>query len=262
MQLNSSNYFSAEAMQTYMSTSQFKQFDACQSSAVAILNGQYDDEIEAFIEGLYFETIICGHREQFEEEYAERILSGRGATKGEPKANYRAVVASANAFLRQPAFIDILARCEQQTILTGLIAGVPFKCKIDFFDRSTLSEWDAKCMRNFQKVYNEREGHYEAWYFERGYHYQAAIERELIRQNFGGSGQFGLIAASKEPVPNVSWLVFADEVMDNAIEIVKEFAPKYAAIKRCDRAPEPCGICDYCKQTIILTEPREIIEYE
>lgn len=262
MELNSSNYFSPEAMRHYMSTSQFKAFEGCEAAALAQLNGQYDDEIEAFIEGRYFEAIICGKKEQFEQENADVILSSRGESKGQPKSNYRSVIESANAFLRQPAFRDIIERCEQQTILTGEIAGVPFKTKIDFFDRATLSEWDSKCMRDFKKIFNEREGHYESWYFARGYHYQAAIERELIRQNFGGSGEFGLIAATKEPVPRVDWLVFGEEVLDNAIEIVKAFAPKYDAIKRGEIEPEHCGICEYCRETVILTEPNQIIEYE
>lgn len=262
MNLTESNYFSSEAMLHYMSTSQFKQFEDCEARAMAILRGDIDDERDAFIEGRYFEAIICGKRAEFEAEYADQIISSRGETKGQPKSNYRAVIESANAFLRQPAFSEIVSTCEQQKILTGEIAGIPFKCKLDFFDPKTLSEWDSKCMKDFKHLFDEKEFHYAAWYFVRGYHYQAAISRELIRQNFGSAGQCGLIAATKEPIPDVSWTVFDDSVLDNALEIVETFAPKYAAIKRGEIEPERCEKCDYCKQTKLLEEPEQILVYE
>jgi len=262
MNLTEQNYFSAEATAQYMSQSQFKDFDQCEARAMAILRGDVSDEKEAYIEGRYFEAIICGKREEFEAEYADQILSSRGATKGEPKANFRSVIASAEAFMRQPAFSDIVSRCEQQKILTGEIAGVPFKCKLDFFDPETLSEWDSKCMRDFKRLYDEGECHYAAWFFVRGYHYQAAISRELIRQNFGDVGVCGLIAATKEVVPDVAWIVFDDSVLDNALEIVETFAPTYAAIKLGEIEPERCERCDWCRQTKLLTEPEQILVYE
>ena len=262
MNLIESNYFSAEAMLHYMSTSQFKQFEDCEARAMSILRGEVVDEREAFIEGHYFEAIITGRRAEFEAENAETIISSRGEAKGQPKSNYRAVIESANAFTRQPAFSDIIDRCEQQKILTGIIAGVPFKCKLDFFDAETLSEWDSKCMRNFERIFDEKELHYAAWYFVRGYHYQAAISRELIRQNFGSAGACGIIAATKEAVPDVAWIVFDDSVLDNALEIVAAFAPKYAAIKRNEVEAERCEKCDWCKQTKTLTEPDQVLVYE
>lgn len=262
MNLTEQNYFSAESMAHYMSTSQFKQFEDCEARAMSILRGEIDDERDAFIEGRYFEAIICGKRAEFEAEYADQIISSRGETKGQPKANFRNVIESASAFLRQPAFAEIVNTCEQQKILTGLIAGVPFKCKLDFFDPVTLSEWDSKCMKDFKPLFDEKEFHYAAWYFVRGYHYQAAISRELIRQNYGDVGMCGLIAASKEPVPDVSWTVFDDSVLDNALEIVATFAPKYAAIKLGMVEPERCEKCDYCKQTKLLEEPEQILVYE
>ena len=262
MILTESNYFSAEAMTAFMSQSQFKQFEQCEERAMAILNGKLEDEKDAFVEGRYFESIICGKQAEFEAENADQILSGRGATKGPPKSNFKSVIESASAFLRQPEFAEIVTKCEQQKILTGEIAGVPFKCKLDFFDKETLSEWDAKCMKDFKRLFDEKEFHYAEWYFVRGYHYQAAISRELIRQNFGDVGVCGLIAATKEAVPDVAWIVFDDSVLDNALEIVETFAPKYAAIKRGEIEPERCETCDWCKQTKLLLEPEQILVYE
>ena len=121
MNLTHENYFSPESMAYYMSQSQFKQFDDCEAKAYAILNGEIDDDKECFIEGRYFEAIICGKRAEFEAEYKQLLISSRGRTKGDPKSNYLDVVQAAEAFMRQPAFQEIVARCEQQVILTGVM---------------------------------------------------------------------------------------------------------------------------------------------
>ncbi len=262
MELSKDNYFSQEANATFMSQSQFKLFEDCEAAAKAELDGEYSSFIDAFLEGNYFEAIVCGQRAQFEANHAEEIISSRGETKGQPKANYKSVISASEAFLRQPAFQSIIARCEQQLILTGEIAGFPFKCMIDFFDHATNSEWDLKCMRDFKNIFNERERHYEAWYYGRGYHYQAAITRELIRQNFGSVGDCGIVAATKEPNPDVAWIVFDNERLDLALDIVKEFTPRYARIKRGQVVPDMCGICPYCREHKILVAPELINEYE
>ncbi len=260
MILTHDNYFSKEAMIEYMSQSQFKAFESCENSALAELNGMYSIERDAFIEGSFFEAIICGKRELFEMEHPEMIAK-TGANKGFLKANFQKVLMCADRFLQEKFFTDIIAKCEQQVILTGEIAGVKFKTCIDFFDRATLSEWDSKLMKDFGRLYNEKERHYEAWYFGRGYHYQAAIERELIRQNFGSYGTCGLIAATKQDTPDVGCYVFSDEVLDNALEIVETFAPKYDAIKKGLAQPERCESCKWCRQTKTITEPTVIYDY-
>ena len=84
----------------------------------------------------------------------------------------------------------------------------------------------------------------------------------MIRQNFGSVGVCGLIASTKEPEPDVEWLVFDNDVLDNALEIVKAYAPKFNAIKAGIEVPERCEVCDFCRRTKRLSEPRIIVEYE
>lgn len=246
----------------YMSTSQFKAFEECEAAALAELFGTYNrQEKECFTEGKLFESIICGNVNKFIEEHPE-MVSNRGTTKGELKSNYKNILVSAEAFLDQPVFTEIIARCEQQVIVTGEIAGIKFKGCVDFYDPKTGNGYDAKCVKDLKKLYSESDGFFVNWYFARGYHYQAAIYRELIRQTFKKVGRQHLIVATKESVPNVEYYQFTDEILDNAMEIIEQFAPHYNKIKKGIGYAEQCGKCDYCKSAKLIEEPVIIGEYE
>lgn len=262
MELNHDNYFSPEAMMEYMSTSQFKAFESCEAAALANLKGEWlPEDKECFLEGKYFEACICGQKKEFLDSHPE-MVSSRGSTKGELKSNSRGIANAVDSFSKQPLIMDVISRCMQQVIVTGVIADIEFKGCIDFFDPLTGDGYDAKLMRDFKKVYSTIDGCHVNWYFARGYHYQAAIYRELIRQTFGYTGRQHLIASTKENVPDTAFLQFTDEILDNAMEIVAEFAPRYDAIKRGEVPPNRCEHCDYCKSTKIITEYEMIEEYE
>lgn len=67
-------------------------------------------------------------------------------------------------------------------------------------------------MKDFSDTYSEPEGRRVAWWQNFGYHYQAAIYCELVRQTFS------LIAASKETVPDVAYIKFDNEYLRTNIE--------------------------------------------
>ena len=71
-----------------------------------------------------------------------------------------------------------------------------------------------------------------------------------------------MIAATKETVPNVAYICFTDTLLDYALEIVEEFAPRYDAIKRGEAQPKRCEHCDYCKETKIIKDCAMIGEYD
>lgn len=262
MNLTHDNYFSPEAMSFYMSTSQFKAFERCEAAALAELRGEPSEDKQAYKEGRFFEACLSGEDALFISQNPD-MVSSRGTTKGDLKANYIKVVNSVEAFRRQPMFMDILNRCESQVIVTGEIAGVPFKGCIDFLDTETLNGYDTKCMRGFDKVYSETDKMRVGWYFAYGYNYQAAIYEELLRQMHGANGGTQhILAATKEDVPDVAALYFSDDILENAIEIIKEFAPRYQKIKQGQIEPERCEKCDYCKQTKIVTGFEVVSEFE
>jgi len=262
MILTHDNYFSRAAMGFYMSTSQFKAFEKCESAALAELRGEpVEKDKPAYKEGRFFEACLYGEEHLFISQNPD-MVSSRGTSKDDLKANYQKVIASANAFKRQPMFMEILSRCRPQAIVRGEIAGVPFKGCIDLLDTSTLEGYDTKCMRGFDKIYSETEFARISWYFAYGYHYQAAIYAELLRQEHGRAGQQHIIAATKEDVPDVAAIYFGDDILENALDIIKEYAPRYDRIKKGIEEPERCDKCDYCKQTKVITGFDVVLEFE
>jgi hypothetical protein len=255
------NYFSPEMMMKYMSTSQFKAFESCEAAALAELKGEYAVDKEAYKEGRYFEHCITGNEELFMMQNPD-MISSKGATKGDLKSNYKRVSGSVEAFNRQYMFTDVTDKCESQVIVTGDIGGIPFKGMVDFLDMDTFDGYDTKCMKDFKKVYSDNEKMYVNWFFAYGYNYQAAIYRELIRQTFGEAGRQHILAVTKEEVPDVAALHFSDEILDNALDIIKEFAPRYDRIKRGLIEPERCEKCAYCRETKVITDFEMVGEFE
>lgn len=252
MNLTHSNYFSGEAEAEYMSYSQFKKFENCEAAAMF---GIVEDRT-CYTEGHYFEALISGNGMDFIHDHPEMLTQ-----KGELRANYKQIGESALAIRKQPLLMSIIGYCDEQVILTGEIAGVPFKGCIDLFDPETLNSYDTKNVKDFHRLWCESEGQKLEWYFAYGYHYQAAIYRELIRQNYGKVGKQHLIAATKERVPDVEFLQFSDEILDNALSIIEHYAPRYNDIKKGKIGAVRCGQCGYCKAKKIIGSPAIIKEY-
>lgn len=260
MKVNNENYFSPVIMMEYMSTSQFKQMEECQAKAIAELNGEIKTDKECFKEGHYFEACLCGNESLFIAQNPG-IISSQGATKGQVKANYKKIEKSTQAFKSQKVFMDIIARCQQQVVVTGVINGVKYKGCIDFYDPETGNGYDTKALKDFKNVYSEVEGCRLSWYLAYGYHYQMAIYRELIKQTFQKDGKQHLMAVTKEDEPDFAFLMFDGEILDNALEIVAEFSPKFDQVKKGIVEPARCEKCAYCKQTKVVTEPKIILTY-
>lgn len=259
MNLTTSNYFEPEIQQEYMSTSQFKAFQKCPAQVLAELSGTYQRESkDAFVEGHFFEALVCGDEETFYFKHPE-IISSQGKTKGDVKSNYKKIIEAANAFKRQKKFMEIVDRCDKQVLVSGVISGIKFRGLLDLYNPETGEIFDTKCMRDFEDVYSPEEGRRVHWWQSWGYHYQAAIYCELVRQTFGKEPKFTLLAASKETVPDVAWVKFDNEYLRNVFDIIEETAPTYQMMKDDFIEPERCEKCAYCKTTKILKSP-EIIE--
>lgn len=260
MNLTHDNYFSSEMMMEYMSTSQFKSFEQCESAALAELQGKLEIDKDCYREGHYFEACLNGTEELFLAQNPS-MVSSKGATKGDLKANFRKVQGAVEAFKKQPMFMDKISQCEKQVIVTGTIAGLKFKGCVDFLNMETFEGYDTKAMANFKKVWSDSDRAYVNWYFAYGYHYQASLYQELIRQTFGKSGAQRILAVTKEDTPDVMAIEFTQERLDGAMSIIAEYAPRYDKIKRGLIQPESCGSCAYCKQHKIVTEFEIVDEY-
>lgn len=252
MELNIDSYFSKEANKEYISVSQFKSFVECEAQALHNIEIGGENEKQAFLEGKLFENWVAGDRALFMAQHPE-MVSTRGATAGQLKAEFNKVIKAAERFLEQDFFKDIINKCEKQVILTGEIEGVKVKCALDLFDRETNSIYDIKCMKDFKEQWNKEEKSYVPWYYIYGYVLQLAVYREIVRQNFGEPKEIGLMAASKEEEPDLQAKSFSSELLDLELEYFKNNVKRYNDIKKGIVAPTYCGECSYCKSIKQIT---------
>ena len=256
--LTQENYFSPEMDLKYMSVSQYKQFAQCSSKAMALLNSETSaEEKESFLQGKLFETLIAGDIDLFMMQHPE-MVSSRGATKGELKANFKKVVLAANKIKQQKFIMDIVNKCEKQVIMTGNINGIKVKCCADLLDKEAGNIYDLKCMANFNEIWNKENKCYMPWYYYYGYVLQMAVYQEIARQNYGKKFETHLIAATKEEQPDMDAIHFDNSLLE--LEL-KEFSDNIIYYDKIKKGIEPvikCNCCDYCKANKIITDFREV----
>jgi hypothetical protein len=232
----------------YMSVSQYKLFKECESKALATINGiEEKKESDALLQGQLFEELVSGDSKLFMAQHPE-MISSRGATAGQLKSEYQKVLKSAEKFNSQKFFKDIIDKCDKQTILTGEIEGVKVKCKLDLFDKESNSIYDIKCMSDFKEQWSSSEKRYIPWYYAWGYVLQLAVYREIVKQNFGEPKEVGLIAATKEAVPDIQALKIDPDLLDLELEEFKRNIKHYDNIKKGIDYAVSCGTCEYCKK--------------
>ena len=257
MNLNLDNYYSVEANKEYMSVSQFKNFKLCEAKAMYDLENDFQEEKQSFLEGQLFEALVSGDANLFKAQHPE-IVSSRGATAGEIKAEFKKVINAANKFNEQKFFRDIIDKCGKQVVLTGEIKGIKVKCMLDLFDKKTNSIYDIKCMKDFKEQWNKDEKAYMPWYYTYGYVLQLAVYREIVRQNFGEPKEIGLIAATKEEIPDIQALSFDSSLLDLELEDFKNNVERYDKIKKGIEEPVACTLCSYCKEHNVIDSFKEV----
>lgn len=248
MVLTKDNYYSQGANSEYMSASQFKAFEACPACAMAELSGEYERPTStALLVGSYVDAAVEGTLETFIEANRNQIMR----KDGKLKAEYEQAEKMLERISKDRFFSSCLSG-EKQVIMTGEIEGVKVKIKMDSYHADKLIV-DLKTVRDFDTVYTPtgRKSFIEAW----GYDIQGAIYQEIVRQNTGKKLPFQLAAVTKEKVPDIAVIELSQAVLDHALDHVREMIPYYDGIKRGIFEAEPCGKCDYCKSTKVLSAP-------
>lgn len=242
MILTAENYYTQEANRAYMSTSQFKDFEECEAMALAKLNGEYTEPSSiALLVGGYVDAHFSHSLDQFRATHPD--LYKRDGTL---KAEYVQAEYIIQRIERDPFFIEHLTG-ETQVIMTGEIAGVPFKIRMDSYFPGEMIV-DLKVIRDFKPVYVEGEGKLDfirAW----GYDLQGAIYRAVEGHNL----PFRIAAATKQkPEPDISVIELPDWLLTSALRVVEHKAERFQAIKEGLIQPTRCEKCDYCKATKVL----------
>lgn len=260
MELANNNYFSEEANEQYMSATQFKGFRRCEAAALAELRGEYTPPAsQAFLVGGYIDAHFAGESDQYALQHPEIFKKN-----GELKAEFIHAQKIIERMERDELY-SLLMAGEKQVIRTGEIAGVPFKIKIDsllnekqcyeiaerfpdtkaaliFADGAIV---DQKVMKDLDSIWDP-EQHARVSFVEAfGYDIQGAIYQEIE----GNALPFILAVGTKESEPDLAALYIPDRDLEAALNIVKENATRYQAIKKGQVKPRRCERCDYCKRT-------------
>lgn len=276
MKLTNGNYYGAKANQEFMSVSQFKSFQNCEAMALAELRGEYERlQTKALLLGSFVDEMLTGTKkskikfivynraEIFQKSSKIVKLDDDGLTAiandyfadlfnadNKPYAEIVQALETIERIKKQPLMMQHF-KSKHQVIMTGEIAGVPFKIKMDNYKPGEFIA-DGKYMASLRSP-NLFEPMVKYW----GYDLQGAVYQEIVYQNTGKRLPFYLDIATKETPAHLAVAEIKQYELDEALEKVKAFAPRYQAIKNGEIQPTRCGEygCNYCTETHIITEP-------
>lgn len=257
--LTADNYYSQEANEIYCSASQWKDFfgcpaiPGCEARAMAKLRGEYEEETST---ALLIGSILDALWENDDPEYIMQrfpeCISTRGATKGQLKSEFQSALTMYQRTVKEEKFCQYMSG-DKQTIMTGTIADIPFKIKIDSFipgkaivDLKTTRTLD----RDF-RIFIPDSGEHLTWYRAYGYDIQLAIYREVVRQNTGDKLRCYLAAVDKEKHPMCDVIELPSKMLDEALEQIKRSSKKLNMLKSGQIDPIRCehSSCNYCRDT-------------
>ena len=274
MRLTSKNYYANKANDAFMSVSQFKDFRKCEAMALAKIRGEYESSpSKALILGSFVDEMLTGTKRskmEFVLENRDQLFQKSSKLTlcedkdflvfdspmsifhpaNKPYAEVVQALETIERIKKQPLMMKHF-KSRHQTIMTGEIAGVPFKIKMDNYKPGQFIS-DLKYMASLRSP-NLFEPMVKYW----GYDIQGAVYQEIVRQNTGKRLPFFLDIATKETPAHLAVAEINQFDLDEALEIVKAHAPRYQSIKNGEIEPEKCGEygCNFCTEHEIITEP-------
>ena len=254
LKLTSKNYYSQEANQAYWSASFIKSMMDCPARTIAELEGKYfRPATVSLLIGSYVDSYFEGTLEQFKGNHPE--LFKRDGTL---KAEYL----RANDMIRRaeqdPVFMEY-TRGEKQVILTGEIEGLPFKAKLDIYQRGKRIV-DLKTVKDMEPMYRPGQGKLsfaEYW--------NSPLQMAVYQAVEGHRLPCYLAVISKEDPSNIAVIEIPQHTLDAEMEVLKERLPYFDAVRTKVIEPPRCEKCDYCRATNRLSGPvslDDLIEFE
>ncbi|GKU76883.1 PD-(D/E)XK nuclease-like domain-containing protein [Paenibacillus sp. L3-i20] len=251
MRLTEENYYSKEANQYYMSVSQFKDFDKCEASALAKINGLYEEpKIDCFLIGSYVGASIEGKYalDKFIAEHPE-IISSQGKTKGELKTEYKHGDRMVKTLLDDPVCSQMLEG-DKEVIVTAELLGVLWKAKLDVYNPNEGRIVDLKTVKGLHERY-WKNGKWVSFVENFGYVLQMAVYTELERIESSRISMLEplIVAVSKEETPDKAVICFDEESLNYELLMVSEKLPRIISVKEGIEEAKRCEKCRYCRQT-------------
>ena len=256
--LTAENYYSREANEAYLSSTQYKSFMDCEARALAELRGEYEpEEKESYLVGNYVHSWASNELDKFVAEHPE-IISSRGATKGELKAPFRQAQEMIDVLEADPKAMFYL-QGRSEVPITGKIDGVPWKGKADKINDKLNYILDLKTTKSINEFsWSTKLSKYVSFIEQYDYFIQVAIYSELESQMRGGCDwkDFYMLAISKEKYPDHALIDCTDHDRIAAeLEQIKANQGRIVQIKKGEIEPIRCEHCAYCRATKKIDKP-------
>ncbi|MFR0592078.1 PD-(D/E)XK nuclease-like domain-containing protein [Limosilactobacillus mucosae] len=256
MKLTKSNYYSHDTDFQYMSFSVFKDFEKCEAATLAKLKGDWEptSDPKALLVGNYVHSYFESPEahQEFVEANKSEMISTRGKTKGQLKSSYKVADDMIKALSEDDFFNYVYMPGEKEVIVTGELFGHQWKGKIDSLCLDRGYFCDLKTVDDFHKGHWNPELRQKVNFVEdRGYHMQAAIYQELIRQTFDVDCQPYIFGVSKQPIPDKIAISFDGDgqfLMQSALEKISNEQDHFWRVLMGEEPPKACGKCEYCRQ--------------
>ncbi|HFI0600753.1 TPA: PD-(D/E)XK nuclease-like domain-containing protein [Streptococcus suis] len=254
--LTQDNYYDDK---DYMSVSRFKQYLECEAKALALDSGKWIDDRDQkpLVFGNYVHSYFESKEthEKFLEEHQSDLFSSR-----KPYgllADYKLADKVIATLETDELFNNLYHgrkgdQVEKEMIVTGTIAGVPFKGKIDSINHTRNYMVDLKTMKTIygeewcQELKRKVPGAI-ANIINYNYHVQGAVYQELLRQMTGRSYRPLIVAVSKENEPDKEILGLDEETLSEGLEYVSERVGHIWDVVTGKIGPIKCGKCNYCR---------------
>lgn len=239
-----------------MSFSVFKDFEKCEAATLAKLKGDWEptSNPEPLLVGNYVHSYFESPEahQEFVEANKSEMISTRGKTKGQLKSSYKVADDMIKALSEDDFFNYVYMPGEKEVIVTGELFGHQWKGKIDSLCLDRGYFCDLKTVDDFHKGHWNPELRQKVNFVEdRGYHMQAAIYQELIRQTFDVDCQPYIFGVSKQPIPDKIAISFDGDgqfLMQSALEKIKADQDRFWRVLMGEEPPKACGKCEYCRQ--------------
>lgn len=271
IELTEENYYAKDTSWHYMSVSLFKDFMQCEAAALAKLKDEWQPERSPvpLLVGNYVHSYFESEEshQKFVDANSKEMISSRGKTKGQLKADFKVADAMINALKDETVFKALYEPGQKEVIVTGDIYGYKWKGKIDSLNLDQLYFCDLKTVDDIHKkhwssAYNK----YDNFIADRGYFMQMAVYIELIKQTFGVSCQPFIFAVSKQTPPDKEAIDFNGDqdmlYMQDAMRMIEENQEHIQKVMTGEEEPKRCGRCEYCRLTKKIELPIHASEIE
>lgn len=235
-ELNTDELYFAD--KSRFSVSSYKQFLKCEYSGTI----GFGQPTSAMLVGSYVDAYVSGELEKFVEQHPE-IISSRGATKGSLKSEFALAEEICKYIDNDKVFSQFMSG-DKQTVMTGEIAGVPWRIKMDSYSKG-IAISDLKVMANI----TNRNGDYIDFVTQFGYDIQMAVYQNIVFQNTGERLPCFICAVSKTEPINSIIINIPQHHLDAVLYEVKQNAPRFWEVKNGLVSPKMCGKCNHCIQS-------------